>query len=202
MSVAEKVRTRVARARPGSVLARGDFDGPRAAVESALSRLVRNGDLTRVRNGLYFKSVKSRFGPGKPPFDEVVRKLCSGRGVGPAGWSASRALGLSAQLPAKPEYAIVGLPPTGLDDVRFRSRRNLARLDLRPTEVALLEVLREWPAYSEVDWGALVDRVRTLTRGGDIRFARVRDAGEKEASRTLRENLRELVGDLGGRESG
>jgi len=200
MSVAAKVRTRVARTRPGSVLARDDFEGSRAAVESALSRLVRSGDLARVRNGLYFKRVKSRFGPGKPPLDDVVHKLCSGRGVGPAGWSASRALGVSTQLPAKPEYAIVGLPPTGLDDVRFRSRRNLARVELRSTEIALLEALREWPAYSVVDWDGLVERVGALVHEGEVRLDRVVKAGEKEASRNVRLNLRNLVHDLGGAE--
>lgn len=201
MRTSESVRSRVARARPGTVLFRDDFDGPASAVETAISRMVRSGDLARLRNGVYFKGLKSRFGTGKPPIDEVVYRLCRGRGVGPAGWSATRALGVSSQLPAHPEYAVVGAPPSGLGDVRFVSRKNLARIELRPLEIALLESLRSWPTFSEVDWDEFVRRIEELVNEGQIRLAPVLKAGAKDPSRNLRTHLGRLIEDVEGAHS-
>lgn len=54
------------------------------------------------------------------------------------------------------------------------------------------------PAYSEVDWDGLVERVGALAREGEIRIDRVVRAGDKEACRNVRLYLGKLVEDLDG----
>jgi len=179
-----------------------DFDGPRRAVESALSRLVlEERSLRRVRRGLYWKGVKSRFGPGRPRAEDVVSEVAEGRGLGPAGWSASHALGLSTQVPAVPEFAVVGPPPMGVPGVRFHSRSNFARLGLRYDEIALLEILRDWPEYVDRDWSDLERVVVRFQEDGRIRPDRVLKAATGEKVPALRTRLAELFSDPGVRES-
>jgi hypothetical protein len=166
-------------------------------VESAFSRLATEEDcLLRVRRGLYWKGVKSRFGPGRPRTEDVVREVAEGRGIGPAGWSASHALGLSTQVPAVPEFAVVGPPPTGIHGAKFHSRTNFARLGLRYDEIALLEVLRDWPGRVEADWADLERAVVRLRDDGRIRPDRIRKAATEERAPALRGRVTALVSDL------
>lgn len=196
-SVAATIRSRVGKARPGTFFRVSDFDGPSRAVESAFSRLAdEDPSLRHIRRGLYWKGVKSRFGPGRPRTEDVVCEVAEGRGIGPAGWSASHALGLSSQVPARPEFALVGAPPTGIPDARFHSRSNLARIGLGYHEIALLEVLRKWPEHVEADWSDLERAVVRLRDSGHIRPARVLRAATEEKAPALRERIAELVRNL------
>jgi hypothetical protein len=197
-SVAATIRSRVMRSHPGTFFHVSDFDGPRRAVESAFSRLAAEEEsLLRVRRGLYWKGVNSRFGPGRPRAVDVVREVAGTRGVGPAGWSAGHALGLSTQVPAVPEFAVVGPPPTGVPGAKLHSRRNFARLRLGYEEIALLEVLRDWPVHVEADWSDLERTVVRLRKDGRIRPDRLRKAAADESVPALRERVAALVGDLG-----
>ncbi len=174
-----------------------DVDGPRRAVETAFSRLAAEEErLLRVRRGLYWKGVKSRFGPGRPRAEDIVREVAEGRGVGPTGWSASHALGLSTQVPAVSEFAVVGPPPKGIRGAKFHSRRNFARLRLAYDEIALLEVLRDWPKHVEADWSDLERAVVRLRDDGRIRPDRVRKAAAEEKAPALRERVAALVSGL------
>jgi hypothetical protein len=123
--------------------------------------------------------------------------VAEGRGIGPAGWSASHALGLSTQVPAVPEFAVVGPPPTGVPGVRFHSRRNFARLSLRYHEIALLEVLRDWPDHVERDWSDLERAVIRFRDDGRIRPNRVLKAATEEKVPAVRARLTELFSDKG-----
>jgi hypothetical protein len=192
MSVAATVRGRVDRSHVGTFFTVGDFPGSPRAVETALSRLVREKKaLTRVRKGLYWKGVKSAFGAGRPNPESVVRELAGSR-IGPSGWTASHFLGLSTQVPATPEFAIFGPAPTGIPGVVFHSRWNPKRSKLKYEEVAVLEVLREWPAKAETGWEDLVDTVRNLESSDRIRLTRVMDAASEERSLRLRYNAAAL----------
>lgn len=196
-SVAASIRSRVMRSRPGTFFRVSEFAGPRRAVESAFSRLAAEEEsLLGVRRGLYWKGVKSRFGPGRPRVEDLVREVAGARSVGPAGWSASHALGLSTQVPAVPEFAVVGTRPTGIGGAKFHSRSNFARLGLGYEEIALLEVLRDWPAYVEADWSDLERTVAQLRDDGRIRPDRVRKAAIEESSPALRERAAALFSDL------
>jgi hypothetical protein len=196
MAIAATIRSEVERTRSGTFFCAGDFPGPRPAVETALSRLTAEGSLRRVRRGLYWKGVKSRFGPGRPRVEDVVREIADDRGLGPTGWSASHALGLSTQVPATPEFVVVGPTPTGIPGVVFHSRRNFARLGLKYLEIALLELLRAWPDFVETGWEDLMRSVRRLRGEGAIRLERIARAASSERSPSLRKRLDALLSEL------
>lgn len=142
----------------------------------------------RVRNGLYWKGVSSRFGRGRPSLLEAAVSAAGDRGAGPAGWSATQVLGLATQLPATPEVAVAG-PAPKLDGVRFHRRSNAARRDLGFYEVALIEALRDFPRYSEVDMESVARTVTRLESEGKVRMAKVERVAASEHSPALRRNL-------------
>jgi hypothetical protein len=195
-TVAEDVRARVRRAPTGSFVRPADLPGSRSAVLTALSRLHAEGGLVRLRNGLYWKGVSSRFGPGRPSLLEAAVSAAGNRGAGPAGWSATQVLGLSTQLPATPEVAVAGAAPT-LVGVRFHRRNNTARHELGFYEVALIEALRDFPRYSEVDIESVARTVARLEAEGKVRLARVKRVAASEHSPALRRNLEAVTELLG-----
>jgi hypothetical protein len=183
MTDAERVRRRVEAAKPGTFLWLSRFRGSAPAIETAFSRLAAEGKLTRVRKGLYWKGVESRFGKGRPDPIEAALEIAGRKGVGPTGWTASQALGLSTQMPAELELVVAGKPPVAPKGVLFHSRSNLKRLNLSYHEIALLEVLREWPNRSDVAWSALVDSVRNLERKGLVNSTRLSRHSRREPPR-------------------
>jgi Family of unknown function (DUF6088) len=77
--------------------------GERAAVDQALSRLVRRRELLRVRRGLFALPVKTRFGERAPSASTVVESIArtTGERVSISGAAAANLLGLSTQNPAR-----------------------------------------------------------------------------------------------------
>jgi hypothetical protein len=187
-SVASEVRAVVAAAPVGTFIRSTDIPGSRAAVNTALSRLSSVGDVVRLRHGLYWKGVKSRFGAGRPALLDGAIAAAGTRGVGPSGWSAAQALGLSTQIPATPEVAVAG-PAPSYEGVIFHKRNNLARRELGVWEIAILEVLRAYPAYVEATLDEVAERVSGLVEDGKVRLADVERAVSTERSPTLRHNL-------------
>ena len=84
--------------------------GNRAAVDQALSRLARCGDLLRVGRGLYVLPVKSRFGNRAPSVPKTLDALSTQRGerIASSGAMAANALGLTTQVPVKPVFLTSG----------------------------------------------------------------------------------------------
>lgn len=84
--------------------------GSRAAVDQALSRLVRRGALLRAGRGLYVRPVETRFGTRAPAAEKVVAALArqSGETVTSSGASAANALGLTPQVPSRTVYLTSG----------------------------------------------------------------------------------------------
>jgi Family of unknown function (DUF6088) len=187
MSTAAAVKRRVTRAKPGTFLRVSDLakNAPsRHAVEHTLSRLAASdAPLVRAHRGLYFRGFESRFGKTSPRPLEVAIEVTRGRGAGPAGWTALRTLGVTTQVPAVDEVAIVGGPPVGIDGVRFHVRRNPDRLALSFDEIATLEAIRAWPTHGDRDWGELRTAVCTLATDGRIRPKRLTKAAGGEPPR-------------------
>lgn len=167
-SVAGAARHRVERAKPGTFFRRRDFEGGDRAVESALSRLTAEGELVRVRRGLYWRGKKTRFGMTHPSVLEAAVTV-GGPGSGPSGIAAAHLLGLTTQVPATVEVAVPGKTPEPMRGVRFRSRPYSRReRRLTPVEVAVLEVLRD-PRSAEAPWPRVVARIRELIADGTVR---------------------------------
>ena len=84
--------------------------GSRAAVDQALSRLTRRGQLLRIGRGLYFRPIQTRFGVRSPEVStvlEAVRKA-TGEAIAPSGAATANQLGLTTQVPLRPVYLTSG----------------------------------------------------------------------------------------------
>lgn len=84
--------------------------GSRAAVDQALSRLARRGELLRAGRGLYVLRVESRFGSRAPSLWKTVKALAAQRGerIATSGAMAANTLGLTTQVPVKPVFLTSG----------------------------------------------------------------------------------------------
>jgi len=84
--------------------------GSRAAVDQALSRLVRRGRLLRAGRGVYVRPVEGRFGSRPPAVEKLVRAVSEQRGevVAASGAAAANALGLTTQVPIRMVYLTNG----------------------------------------------------------------------------------------------
>ena len=112
-SVPDRVMKRVRASGRGSVFTPSDFlvVAVRPAIDQALSRLVKGGQLRRLARGLYdFPKLHPKLGPLSPAPDDVARALAreTGSQVQIAGARAANALGLSTQVPAQSTYLTDG----------------------------------------------------------------------------------------------
>jgi hypothetical protein len=176
-----------------------DFPGSPDSVAAALSRLYREGELRRVRRGLYWRGRKTLLGMAPPSPEAIAHELAGSVGVGPAELSAAAALGLTTQVPPRTVVATPGRPPSAPEGVRFvdrsgREGRTHARL--RPNEVALLEVLEEPDRFIELDDVETVSRLHTLFSRGVLDASRVCLAAHSEPAR-VRERLQTLFQRIG-----
>ena len=161
-----------------------DFDGlgnPNA-VDQALSDLHAAGELRRIRRGLYWRGRRTAFGMSRPSNADILEQVTGlTYGIGPSGYSAALALGLSTQVPRDETFALPIRTPTGLPDgmkvVSRAARRGRLDAKLRPQEVAWLEIAGSWrdhvndPAEAERRFRAAInaesirpDRIATAAR--------------------------------------
>lgn len=84
--------------------------GSRAAVDQALSRLVRQGELLRAGRGVYLRPVRTRFGTRYPEAGKIVEAVArtTGETVAGSAAAAANALGLTTQVPVRSIYATSG----------------------------------------------------------------------------------------------
>jgi hypothetical protein len=129
----------------GGVLSPREFLhlGSRTAVDQALSRLAKAGQLQRVLRGFYVVPVVGRFGVRSPAPDKVVQAMAahSGQLVVPHGAAEANALGLTQQVPVREVYLTSG---------------KTHRLQLGPTEVLVKHVPRWMLALGSGPAGAAV----------------------------------------------
>ena len=165
--------------------------GSPMAARKAASRAVGNGLLLSVRRGLYYRGRPTRYGLTAPRADEVARAVLGTRGLGPAGYSAARAWGVTTQVP--PVWHVATLRTVDpIDGVKQHERNNLARIDLNEKEIALLELLRAPEVFIEGGWDTLVRKVRASARAGEVRVDLLRAAVPGEYNRAARDNFARL----------
>lgn len=105
-SIENKILHRIIGKKKGWVFAPTHFLdlGNRAAIDQALSRLVRSGDIRRLTRGLYDYSQKHHtFGDVPPSVDRIAAALAEKDNlkIQSSGAYAANLLGLSDQVPAK-----------------------------------------------------------------------------------------------------
>lgn len=168
--------------------------GARAAVDSALHRLVKAGDLNRSGRGLYHYPEQGRFGSVPPEEGELIAGI--GRRTGSvmqlAGPGALNRLGLSTQVPAMSVYLTDGPSRTlSVGNRRIEFRNTSPRYLVEPgTTVGLVvQALRELGKQG-VDRGTVMHLERILADDDLRRLRRVRrrlPAWMQEAIRALLE---------------
>ena len=99
--------------------------GSRAAIDQALSRLVRRGALLRAGRGVYVLPIVSRFGHRAPSVENTVEGLAAacGERIANSGAMAANVLGLTTQLPVKRVFLTSGRSRTltlGREHVELR----------------------------------------------------------------------------------
>lgn len=169
-----------------------DFrDLPASAVATTLSRLAREGELQRVRKGVYYRPRMTVIGPS---FAAASGSTASSlmTPVHPAGLSAANVLGFTTQNPARREYATPASdPPTALEGSRVRTRRPAGRGELSSEDGALMEFLRDRAMTSDLSPADTARRLQTLLRDRE-RFPRLARAATAEPPR-----VRAMLGALG-----
>jgi hypothetical protein len=118
--------------------------GTRASVDQTLSRLVKQGEITRISRGVFVRSKQSRYvGEVMPEPSKVAQAIASAHGetVQVHGAEAARLLGLTAQMPLRAVFYTSG-PSRELKlgnlplILKHVARRKLA-LSGRPSGLAL-----------------------------------------------------------------
>ena len=84
--------------------------GSRAAVDQALSRLVRTEHLLRIFRGVYMRPIETRFGLRTPDIERAMTSLSVlwGETIVPCGGAAANVLGLTTQIPVQSVYLTSG----------------------------------------------------------------------------------------------
>ncbi len=107
-SLSHQILQHVSQAPEGGVLCAKAFLhlGNRAAIDQALSRLVRRGRLLRICHGVYTQPVATRFGLRPPAVEKVIASLSAlwQETMVPSGGAAANVLGLTTQIPVQTVY--------------------------------------------------------------------------------------------------
>jgi hypothetical protein len=169
-----------------------DFrDLPATAVAHALSRLAGQGELQRLRKGLYYRPKQTVIGPSVPSASAAVGHTLKAP-LHPTGLSAGNALGFSTQNPARPEFATpAAAAPSALRDATVHTRRPASRFELDTPDGALLELLRDRARYSDLPPQETVRRLVSML-SDRTRFTRLAKAALSEPPR-----VRAMLGALG-----
>ena len=153
----------------GTFLTVGDLPGSPAAARQCLAREDRDpyGLVRRIAHGLYWRAdhhdppLVTRSGKKltkTTPGAEAVAVHMAGPGCGLTGYDALRSFRLTTQIPAQVWLAVVGRPPQSPKmkgpKIRFFGRANEMRRELTFLEITLLEALRYYGMFGQVEpWG-------------------------------------------------
>ncbi len=169
--------------------------GDPASVDRALAQLDRDGEVRRVRRGLYWRGRQTPFGMSGPSSVDLVSAVVGVKGVGPAGLSAANDLGLTTQVPGVDVVAVPKRAPRPVPRVRFvdrAARSGRVTAGVGPTEVALLEVLGDWDRLVELDDDTARQRVVELVTSGAVNVNKLVRAAPQEPP-AVRVRLRALL---------
>ena len=155
--VYERVRTGVSATGRSRTFA---ISGNRVA--HALSRLASQGELQRLRKGLYYRPKQTVIGPSVPSASAAVGHTLNAP-LHPTRLSAGNVLGFSTQNPAHAEFATpAAAAPGALRNATVHTRRPASRFELDAADGALLELLRDRARYSDLSPQETVRRLVSM----------------------------------------
>ncbi len=113
MTITEQVKKRIEEMPLGEPFSPTIFlwFGSRAAIDQALSRLARQGQIARVTRGLYVRPKENRWVGRVPPAPEAIARAlaeAAGAKVAVHGAEAARHFGLTTQVPTQPVFMTTG----------------------------------------------------------------------------------------------
>ncbi len=113
MTITQNIRARIGKLPAGVPFTTSQVLslGSRAAVDQVLSRLVREGEITRLARGVFVKPKQNpHIGPVLPNTQVVAEAIgrATGNKVGIHGAEAARQLGLTTQVPTRPVFYTTG----------------------------------------------------------------------------------------------
>lgn len=162
------VRRRVLESLPGTFLRAEDFAVPCDTAVAELSHLATEGELVKVRSGLFYRGVPTRFGMTHPSLLDAAVAI-AGIGSGPCRVAAAHLLGLTTQVPGIVDVAVPGSVPAPVVGVRFHQRPyGRCERRLSAIEVAVVEVLRD-PGSIEVSRTESFGRLSRLLHHAVVR---------------------------------
>lgn len=197
-SIAHAVRDRVVDGGTDRLWTYADFPPTdRMALAAALSRLVKAGELTRVRRGVYFRPSSTRSGPSRPDPEALVDATLRARGETPvpSGLREYNRLGLTTRVSGAVTRATRRRVAYGaIPGVRVRvSERPLdAQQGIRAEERAALDALREITRIPDASPATVLRRIKVLLRAGRLDYGRLARYAGAEPPR-----VRALLGALG-----
>jgi hypothetical protein len=191
---ATEIALRRAKLSGKSLLRAEDLKGATpAAASKALARLAKQGVLTRVGKGLYFAPKETLIGKSKPSETSIALKRLEGK-TRPTGASAANILGLSTQVPARPQLiAYTSNPPKNAGAARIKLRRTSSLHPLPTLEGALLEFIRARGTTAETSSSESIRRLRELLTS-QLSASRLR--GLREAALAEPPRVRAILGAL------
>jgi len=109
MSVSEHIKRKISKLQKGEPFSTSGFlsFGSRAAVDKAISRMVKEGIIERVARGVFVRPKESRFvGKVMPDVSRVVEVIAKGHKetIQVHGAEAARLFKISTQVPTRPVY--------------------------------------------------------------------------------------------------
>lgn len=196
-SIAARIGKRIDASGEDTLWTYGDFGGmPESAVAAALSRLARKGKLNRIRNGVYYRPKKTRFGLTTPDAAQITVAVLNRRGISSiaSGVGAYNRLGLTTQASSTVTFDVsknVTAVKTGVPGrVRIRCVGKIR--GLTPDERAAIDALRDLKWIPDTRPAESIHRLVKLFRNGRLDFVRVAEAVRREPPR-----VRALVGTIG-----
>ena len=193
-STASAVARRITSARERFFFVDDFPDYSRTAVARSLARLSDDGELYRVRRGMYWRGVHTPVGMTPPNALSVLEAIYGkDAAVGPARLEAAGMLGLTTQVAATPTFAVPYLVEGIAFELISRDRRRCRqRYGLNRFEVALLEVLSDWENLNELAPRQAMQRFAKLIRDKEVRPDAVAHGANTEPP-VVRESLRDIL---------
>lgn len=137
--------------------------GERAAVDQALSRLVKRQKLIRVRRGMFALQVKTRFGERAPSVEAVVEQIAetTGETVSESGATAANKLGLSTQNPTRQIYWTSGRSRQLKLGAQTVELRHVASWQVRAPHSKAGQAFRAMAWFGKVEARQVLTRINT-----------------------------------------
>lgn len=196
-SVSDKIQKRILKGGDDRLWSFQDFldiDSSTApAIAATLSRLSRNGELRRIRRGVYYRPKKTIFGESHPNPETVLNVLLKNRTTVRTG--EFNRLGLTTQISNTLTSASnrpVRIKPIQGIPLRFVNRPLIEQKGIRAEERTTLDSLRDISKIPDTTPAQTISRLIHLVKHNQLNFARLVQFGLTEPPR-----VRALLGAIG-----